>query len=48
MNRNEIQLQIIGKSAQIADILLKNKDVEIRKTETGIRVIVVDKKVVTK
>lgn len=45
MTESEIQNKIIERSAEIAKMLLKDKDCEIRKDRTkGIKVISVDKR----
>lgn len=47
MNK-QLELAIIKKAAEIANIVSKNHDCEIRKSPTGISVIEVQKKVVSK
>ena len=46
MDLKTIQQQVIDKSEQIAEILRKGKDCELRKTATGIAIIEVSKKTI--
>lgn len=48
MNKSKIVADIIAKSEAIAAALQKGKDVEIRRTATGITVAEVAKKVVAR
>lgn len=45
---NELQQKIIEQSGTIATAILKGRDVEIRKTASGISIAEVQKKVVAK
>ena len=46
MDKKTIQQFVIDKSEQIAEILHKDKDCELRKTSNGISVIEVSKKII--
>lgn len=48
MSEREIKLKVIEQSATIAKAISKGKDVEIRKSASGISVAEVSKKVVAK
>lgn len=48
MQEDDLQIKVVEQAALIAAALKKGKDVEVRKTATGISVAEVSKKVVFK
>lgn len=48
MDKQELEKHICEKSAQIAKIILRGKDCEIRKSKDGISIAEISKKVINK
>ena len=48
MSKEQIKLKIIAQADKIADAIYKGKDVELRKSASGISVAEVSKKVVVR
>lgn len=48
MSERELRLKLEDRLPDICRLLIKGKDVELRKDATGIRVICIEKKVVAK
>lgn len=48
MTKREVKLKIVELAATIAEVLFKGYDVELRRSENGIRVIALKKEVVVK
>lgn len=48
MNEREIKLSIMDKAGIMAQILAKGKDVELRKDENSVKILSIDKKIVSR